>query len=456
LHNVPVPPPEDAGEPLEITLERGETLEGRTRDSRGEPVAGAQVYALSFTSTAFGEASDTVHTGGDGRFRIDGLERGSYSVSATSPEGGEASAEVEIGRGANHVDLTFVEGVTIEGRVVDDSGAPVPRPAITLGSPDGTASSTREGAADGSFRIHPVPAGDYRLTAEAEGFAPTTLPDLLHVASQPVRGLVVRLGRGALLTGRLLGFAPEELPRIEVVISFQTLTTLRRRHATVSGESYRLGALSPGTWEVAASLNGERVASGSVTIGPGTAQANLDLDRQAGITLSGRILVNNAPFAQAVVMVRAADGSPAPGGTAAVRTAADGSFRISGLGKGPHLLSVNSTEGVSTTRPLDLAADQTLTIEIVTGRVRGQVVADTGEPVAEAEVAFQSAGGGINLPIPDLHTGADGAFQSADLAAGTYYCSVSKNGFRLGQERVTVPPGGTAQVRIVLEKEDGD
>ncbi|MEZ5988269.1 MAG: carboxypeptidase regulatory-like domain-containing protein [Planctomycetota bacterium] len=63
----------------------------------------------------------------DGRFRLIGLERGSYTISATTaPEGFAALPVHDIAAGTSDVEIVLARADRIGGRVVDEDGKPIP------------------------------------------------------------------------------------------------------------------------------------------------------------------------------------------------------------------------------------------------------------------------------------------------------------------------------------------
>lgn len=62
------------------------------------------------------------------------------------------------------------EDITVTGRVIDVAGEPAPDAVVTLRPLKGSGGFTAETEADGRFRFTTVPAGRYRLQAEADGF----------------------------------------------------------------------------------------------------------------------------------------------------------------------------------------------------------------------------------------------------------------------------------------------
>jgi hypothetical protein len=450
--------PKDGGTPLEVALEKGETLEGRILSSREEPVAGVEVAVSRPGPSMLGPGYLETVTDGDGVYRLEGLDIGPYDITAESPDQDTVSASLEVRPGVNRLDLTFPGGVAVDGLVVDPAGAPVPGATVSLQAmPEGRIFNT-QARANGSFRLRAVADGDYRLAGQADGFAVTARQDaVIHVAGQAVHGLELRLERGTVLTGRLLGFTPEELRLMRIQAFRQSapagledraLGDHFRSSAVVQGGSYRISSLSPGTWQVMA-MTGDRFAQGTVTIDPGMEQAALDLEAPAGFTLTGRVLLDGAPFPGAMVVL--ADGGQ---GT----TAWDGGFKVSGLKAGHYRLVVAAGGGGTVDhREVDISGDQALAIEISTGKVSGQVLSAAGEPIGDALVLLSGEASPQSFPFqgPTARSSEQGTFELPRIAAGSYRITVRKEGLAPAESSVTVTPGGTVQTVVVLKEPPG-
>ena len=89
-------------------------IEGRVRDSQGEPVAGAYVIAVSLTSAPAASVSDNT-----GRFRVDGLAEGRYDVTASAPGLYGELRGVTVGASANEsLEITMRISALTESLVV--------------------------------------------------------------------------------------------------------------------------------------------------------------------------------------------------------------------------------------------------------------------------------------------------------------------------------------------------
>jgi hypothetical protein len=77
---------------------------------------------------------------------------------------------------------------TLQGRVLDPSGAVIPQAQVTVTSPAGKTVSTVADAA-GSYQVRGLAAGDYTVNATTPGFAPfTATVTVAPEAAGPGRG----------------------------------------------------------------------------------------------------------------------------------------------------------------------------------------------------------------------------------------------------------------------------
>jgi hypothetical protein len=179
--------------PLKLELLRGARVAGQVTDARGVPAASAHVRcvasamddltveagplplaaeAAALPSGAGRSLGSTRSASADahGRFTVDDLIPGRYRVEVTHA-GSEPMLTDEItlapGERRDLGALALRDGFPIEGRVVDESGAPIEEARVAaVGGGDSGLSAVTDGA--GSFSLA-LPAGHYRLTASAPG-----------------------------------------------------------------------------------------------------------------------------------------------------------------------------------------------------------------------------------------------------------------------------------------------
>jgi protocatechuate 3,4-dioxygenase beta subunit len=447
-------------EELQITLQRAITLEVRVLNAEGEPVPDARVFAQPvaqgmrveedrlppfFLSPHFArQGSDRTDVAG--RCRLTVPKPGSYWVSA-SRQGPAVRTQVTARPGSNAVEIRLPAGAEVSGRVVDENGAAIPRAHVRLQQSQELQQRTWSGA-DGAFVFAEMPDGEYRLTAILEGLASEELA--VTVAGRPVRGLELRLDRqrsGATLSGHILGLSPEEVSGLRVE-AFRTGEFPLSTRANREG-AYRFEKLSQGEWRIQTHTFDGRSAQETVEIPPGVPTMELNLEFQAGLTLTGRVLVDGVPLSEAGIAVHSKETF-----RSGTQTAYDGTFRLRNVSSGPVTLVISGPQGLGGVRKLTLTESQEIKIELTTGRLTGAVVLATGEPVEDALVRLQAW-------LPDhqflfgesvARTGPDGTFEVPRLGTGTYKIKISKGGFAPAEATAEVRAGGSsAPVAIVLK-----
>ncbi len=278
-------------ENIEIHLDAGGTVSGTVSSNAGTPLEGVTIEAFSETGESGGGASGRPTAVSDtaGRFRISGLQPGSWLFSASHTGFPRKVARQRIGNGNHSLDFILDSGPDVTGRVTDESGTPVPGARVFLslagGRPRGldllppVRDSQVVSQADGSFRFTGIEDGSYRLLASKAGFAPAEPAETFTIAGVPLGGLVLRLEQGSSISGRLLGLSYDELARIEI-FAFRAEGRRARGEVDPAG-GYRLPDLAPGPWHVVAEVEetGKR-AIGQVTVGAEPASLDLDFANQ--------------------------------------------------------------------------------------------------------------------------------------------------------------------------------
>jgi uncharacterized GH25 family protein len=213
-------------EPLRIVLGPAHALSGSVLTREGKPVAGATVRGYkpnTWWVTGAKDSSST--TGADGKYRLEGLPRGTIALAV------EPSAGVRVTAGSVDIpdvttwDIRLTAGATVKGKVVDDAtGAPVPGVEVTVQTypdngmgPQGTARTTT--AEDGTFLIAGLAPGNLAgLNVRAKGFLAYPGSEGMVMAPQtrvPEGDTVereIRLRRGGVLKGRVLDRAGKPVP----------------------------------------------------------------------------------------------------------------------------------------------------------------------------------------------------------------------------------------------------
>jgi hypothetical protein len=381
-------------------------------------------------------------TDGNGYYRIEGLAPGPVSVEADHEDYPRVVKDLEAREGLNRLDLYFEGGQEVSGRVTTTAGEPVSQAAIRL-APVGRFWGGPEGSTepDGSFRLAGVQDGQYQLWAEAEGFAPSAGETRVEVAGEPVVGLEVQLDPGGSIYGRVSGLEPDDLADVRISAEGGGFRGFGQSGADFEG-NYRVEHLSPGTYAVTATLaDSGRRAKGQATLEPGAPDTRLDLQFEAGLTLSGRAVQGEAPVPGATVMCEGVDVDHHGWS----QTDMEGRFSIEGLEAGSYQVRVrNFQTGLAHDENVDLATSREIEIRIPTARVAGRVVdAADREPLAGVALVLDAGerGYGTMFPTHTATTDLNGRFELRNIADGEWRLNANRQSYAAVSMPVQVQHG---------------
>jgi len=109
-------------------------------------------------------------TDAEGRFTLDQLPEGAFTLWAMGPRG--ARLQPEVVAGTEGLQLRLEDGVVLEGQVIDEDLAALPQVQVMAVHQGFTRFFDAETDADGRFRIGPLPIGDYALAFTRDGWIP--------------------------------------------------------------------------------------------------------------------------------------------------------------------------------------------------------------------------------------------------------------------------------------------
>ncbi len=374
------------GQRLERTLDlaREAVLEGRVQNAAHEPIAGASVTLSRPADAGLELPARTATSDAEGRFRLDALLPGTWSLWAGAKDYLEARpTPLTVTDAAEQPEavITLLRGAALKGLLLDADGAPAADVTLELTITSGdwagrqvqatSSSSGRfswEGLPPGPVIVRAWPGVEADLTLVAGETAEVTLA-LRH---QPaIRGRVTRGGQPVGMA-KVVAVLVKAAPSPPTAPSFFHSGDGSRHAGTTATGEYELSTTTHGSFFVQAQAGRTRSRAVMVTA---------DWDREAFADLdfgSARIagLVTDARTAQPIAGAelglhdRAIDAEGALAGfkrgaelDQTATTDAEGRFAFEQLQPGAFVVKVRATGYADASHEVQLAADDTLTLD---------------------------------------------------------------------------------------------
>jgi len=373
--------------PVLLELLRGARVTGRVTDARGAAAASTHVRCVasamddltvesgplplaaeaaalpSGTGRALGTTRSAI-ADAHGRFTVDDLIPGRYRVELVHA-GSEPMRTDELtlapGERRDLGTLALRDGFPLEGRVVDDSGAPLEGARVSAsGGADDSASglyAVSDGA--GSFSIA-LPAGHYRLTASAPGHAAAGAEAEVRQGA-PSAAIALRLARAeATLEGLVRDTGGRPLGRARLLAwtadgaqggGGSSATPIGTTSADVGGH-FRMADLPVG--ELRIEVQHPDYPRVTISATPGQF-ASLTVPFPGGIAGEAHARATGAPVTRGRV-----DAAGPEGAKASAELQRAGTFRLPRLAPGHWRLSVSAPGYHPTDQELDVPASASL------------------------------------------------------------------------------------------------
>jgi uncharacterized GH25 family protein len=386
---------------LKLVLDETGTIAGVVVDDEGKPVPEIQVAAIADYFAAerpslVGVTSAT--TDGAGAFTLRGLPDGSYRLrplrggaSMTGWEAQGVSAKV----GDKNVKLTLPAPATLVGRVQLENGNPPKLANVQLGYHPATPA-----AADGSFTIVDLEPGKYDVRVLGPEFAQLTKSDVELTAGKTTDVGTLVVTRGRKLTGRVVDASGTPVIGARVTVS-KTLLSMEGAQDQLDAIAEMTGARSATTDQdggftiigiakthaFAGAEHPDKGRANPVDIPEGSDDPPpVTLALRPFGSITGKVTSERQP-ASGVTITDTLKGSIAQVGIA--RTADDGSFTLSKVSEGTHVLNAMRITGMGGASSTSVTVEvkggqaQTVNIDIPVGNVEVDV---TIKPIANAKI----------------------------------------------------------------------
>lgn len=396
-------------------------VRGRVVDVAGAPIAGARVSGLGRGGTR------TVTTGSDGRFEVRG--RTAYGVTVRCE--GYSQRRVELGTGADSLEVVLHPTVTVSGRVIDRrTREPIPEFEIGVrvaGEPYSRqlelAGIDRRLSPDGAFVLRGVPTPEALVIVKASGYcmawervqnATSVMP--IEIALEPapeLRGVVVdgdgrpvagaeihvdRAPRRTATGSQALAVTDTE-GRFTLDFLVEPTGTLWAIHPDLSPGTAQYSIESIDDGELRIVLDDLGIVGGRITEGDG-----------AGVPAAEVTFLVNGRFLRATTDEKGSYEVEVPSGTVTVFV------RRQGLG------AARSGYSTITVKP---AEPTRYDYEFVMGeaRVSGRIHRASVAPVEGRVTLHREAATGSPSEIRSVDLAADGTFEFVDVARGRHRLS---------------------------------
>jgi protocatechuate 3,4-dioxygenase beta subunit len=400
----------------------------------GEPLGDAKVALHG------ARCQERERTDGDGLVKTHACTAGPVAVSVEVPDYIRVERSILLSESGSLERIDLEPGERLAGRIVDDSGRPLPGITLTarmLGPSAARAPSTpwlTLTGSDGSFSIETMPAGQVVLDISDGGaHEPTSVTDL----SLPTQAVLITLRRTAAMSGKVLGADGTAVPDARVTLAGSGVWPARVLQTDPAGD-FLFANVPEGVYELRAE-QGNTVSAPleGVSVQPGS-HAKIDLVLAPGVILRGRVraAASGAALRAEVRVVEEA----LSGHERTVQSQADGSFEVQGLRMLPHRVTLQSPGYVAEQRWLTPGSNAV--IELLRGAaVSGKIVDSDGRPVAHADIEVKGrsvTGQSVQMvgPIQEAPPLADSSTRA--VAGGDNLGVTSGN-----VPRVPVMPAGT-------------
>jgi hypothetical protein len=461
-------------EDLDIQLSHGEAISGIVRFPDGRPAEDALVAAEGGRRSSI-HGWQSAQSDAEGRFRITGLERGTFALAAvagTDARSAEASIEdtepprargapwsarvEDVAAGASGVEVVMRAPSALVGRVLDDSGAAV-RAFRLMAQADHDGATVYPGvllpedimefeSEDGSFRWE-LPGTRWLLSASADGFGDSGIAHVdLDLSSEPI---VLTLVRARSIEGTVVD--PDGKPVEEASVEVREPGRYGNHIAsgsTATDGTFRVEVTKPGPVRVRATHEGFGSSEDvEVAVAAARSVSGLTLQLREGGNLACDVFDRQGkPWAYKFVRIERMSFDPP------AQTDANGHLEVAGLDPGELRISIDfETEDGSydgrERQTVTIVAGQT-THAVLGGRkevavvVRGHVTSG-GRPLENCYV--NASAHGSETEIPGTRTDAEGRFEvELDRGGNTYFSISSPAGAGYAFEREVADHGETS------------
>jgi len=396
------------------------TVTGKVTNTAGAPISGASVSS----------GGNGAITGADGGYTLQ-VPAGSSTLTAALAGYQSASESVTVTAGQSKQAATLqiqpINPGNVTGTVVDGNGQPLSGATVSA------AGLTTSTAADGSYALNNLPAGQTTIIASLTGFQAGSTSVTVVAATTTAAPAITLVSSSGSIAGSVKTTAGAAIAGASVGYGGGTATTDANGNYTLTG-------VPVGTVQLVASASGFQSVTQSVTVNGGaTSTANFTLAAGAASgTVTGKITnaSSGAIVASATVSWSGGSTTSDASGIYTLTNVTAGTQNITAVKTGylAHTLAVAVTGGATSTLNLPIATG---------GKISVKVVTSGGAVVSGATVTIK--GGAISTTVSGSSS-STGLFTTNWIPIGTYTVTVTKSGFTTQSKTTSVSTGVTTSL----------
>lgn len=348
----------------DVLLKVAEMICGRVVDREGAPIPGAMLLAVGHNAiqqTTRGTATSDAK----GEFCIESLMPGQYNIIATA-KGYRFERALRVASNQSNQVITGIREADVCGQVVDlDTGRPIPAFNVRLrlvyaGNPVSQPlpeTDTPVSSANGEYCIVGVGQssdGGYVVEAHAAGYAPGFSDPFTVAPGKNVPNVVIRLGQGASLRGRVVDGTGKPVARALVTThdnewtddafmeavgeEYPTMATTTSARTNDKGY-FVIKGLTPETYKITIAAAGfTEYAQADIAVNAGQENDVGEVRLQRGGTIKGTLFdPSGRPLAGGRIELAILDGAYPV--TYRAKTSQDGSYTITNILPGMYRLT---------------------------------------------------------------------------------------------------------------------
>lgn len=348
----------------DVLLKVAEMICGRVVDREGAPIPGAMLLAVGHNSVQQ-TTRGTAVADAKGEFCVESLMPGQYNIVATA-KGYRFERALRVSTNQSNQVITGIREADVCGQVVDqDSGRPIAAFNVRLrlvyaGNPISQPlleTDTPTSNANGEFCVVGVGQsadGGYVVEARAPGYAPGFSDPFTVAPGKNVSNIVVKLGQGATLRGRVVDSAGKPVARALVTTHDNEWTDDAFMEAvgdeyptmatTTSGRTNDKGffvikGLTPETYKITIQAAGfTEFAQADIAVNAGQENDVGEVRLQHGGTIKGTLFdPSGRPLPGGRIELAILDGSYPV--TYHAKTSQDGTYTITNIQPGTYRLT---------------------------------------------------------------------------------------------------------------------